>query len=367
MKQTNNYLMGIDLARITAMFMVLVLHTLSFGGILNVVEVGTAKYVVAWIIESMAFCAVNLFGLISGYVGWNKQFKYSNLLNLWFRVVFYLLAISFIIYLLRPDIVSKIDVIRCFFPVFSGSYWYFTAYFFVCLIIPLLNKGICCLSNKQLISVCCFSFAALSLGSIICPCINSEVFGKDVFKMSAGYSGIWLTMLYIWGGCLSKCQVGKNIRNIWFILLYFATSIGSALLKIHFDRNVENNGVIFSDYVMNYVSPLMVCASVGMLLFLRGVNLGEVGTKIIKKISPLTFSVYLIHMHPLVKINYLSGCTVGFVEGSTFDMLLKLFLFLVIVYSMCLVVDFIRDYFFKLIRLNLLCKKITGKVIDNFF
>ncbi|MDY3812081.1 acyltransferase family protein, partial [Eubacterium sp.] len=73
-KQSNrNY--GIDLLRCVAMALVVMLHTLSRSGLLNNTPTHSLKYEVMWAMEIVAYCAVNVFIIISGYVGLKSRFK----------------------------------------------------------------------------------------------------------------------------------------------------------------------------------------------------------------------------------------------------------------------------------------------------
>ena len=91
---------GIDLLRIVSMFLVCLIHVLGHGGVLGATSRLSAEYEIAWFLGICAFCAINCFAMISGYVGFNKKFKFSNLVNLWLQVVFYsvLITCGFFIY-----------------------------------------------------------------------------------------------------------------------------------------------------------------------------------------------------------------------------------------------------------------------------
>ena len=80
--------MGIDLLRIVSMFLVVFLHVLGRGGVLESAPILSVNYEIAWFIEIAAYCAVNCYALISGYVGIRGHYRYSNLLLLWLRVAF---------------------------------------------------------------------------------------------------------------------------------------------------------------------------------------------------------------------------------------------------------------------------------------
>ena len=70
---------GIDLFRIVSMFMVVVLHVLGQGGILDGTIGVAGNYETAWFLETAAYGAVNCYALISGYVGIRSRYRYSTL------------------------------------------------------------------------------------------------------------------------------------------------------------------------------------------------------------------------------------------------------------------------------------------------
>ena len=75
MEQRNR---GIDLLRMTAMWMVVILHILNKGGVLAAAAPLSAGQGTARLLETAAYCAVNCYGLISGYVGVQRRFRYSG-------------------------------------------------------------------------------------------------------------------------------------------------------------------------------------------------------------------------------------------------------------------------------------------------
>ena len=147
-KNGRNY--GIDLMRMLAMLFVTILHVLGQGGILNGAEPRSANYWIAWFMEVGAYCAVNCYALISGYVGVNSKYKYSSVILLWLRVVFYTILITGIFSVILPEAVSLVHWKNAVFPVMTGQYWYFTAYFCLYLLTPFINKMIQEMSGKAL-------------------------------------------------------------------------------------------------------------------------------------------------------------------------------------------------------------------------
>ena len=60
--------LGIDLLRIFAMLMVVCLHVLGLGDVLEGAEGVPVKHELFWLLEVGSYCAVNCYALISGYV-----------------------------------------------------------------------------------------------------------------------------------------------------------------------------------------------------------------------------------------------------------------------------------------------------------
>ena len=83
--QTNRNF-GIDLLIIISMPMVVILHVLGQGGVLESTKLFSPNYMITWFLEIAAYCAVNCYALISGYVGYESKHKFSNLFHLLFHV-----------------------------------------------------------------------------------------------------------------------------------------------------------------------------------------------------------------------------------------------------------------------------------------
>ena len=97
---------GIDVLRMLAMFMVVVLHILNQGGILNASGRFTSQYEVGWLLQTAAFCAVDVYALISGYVWVYAKYRYRNIIELWMQVLFYTILITVLFWVFVPDSVS---------------------------------------------------------------------------------------------------------------------------------------------------------------------------------------------------------------------------------------------------------------------
>ncbi len=83
---SRNY--GIDALRIAAMMMVLILHLVGATHVLPLENYDSALHRVGWLLEIAAYCGVNCYALITGYVCCEGSFKYERVVTLWFQVIF---------------------------------------------------------------------------------------------------------------------------------------------------------------------------------------------------------------------------------------------------------------------------------------
>lgn len=71
---------GIDLLRIFAMLMIIVLHLLGQGGILRE-DLSIYNEVANWL-DICSCCGVNIFAIISGYVGIKSEWKVKRIIKI---------------------------------------------------------------------------------------------------------------------------------------------------------------------------------------------------------------------------------------------------------------------------------------------
>ena len=142
-KANKNY--GIYLLKIYAVFCVLILHCLGHGGILQNAVIDSSQYKFSWLIEIIAYPAVNIFALISGYIYYkNEKVKniLSNVFKLWIVIVFYGMLITVIFHLFTETNITYSDYLMNLFPIANNLYWYFTAYVGLAIIMPIIVKGL---------------------------------------------------------------------------------------------------------------------------------------------------------------------------------------------------------------------------------
>lgn len=360
LKQERNY--GIDLLRMVAMFMVTVLHVLGQGGVLGNTYGFSGQYLVSWFLELAAYGAVNLYALISGYVGINSRFKASNLLVLWLQVALYSLGIAVLTAIIRPELCSASDVIAFAFPVITSKYWYFSAYVCLFLFMPLLNAGINALSKQTLRRVIIAMIVVFSVAASA-----AKETQHDPFSLVSGYSGIWLMILYAVGGYIGKYGMWKRVPQPALLGIYFGCTAVSLALKcaIPFLSGTVFRTTYHLKFIASYISPLVVLGSIALLLFFSRLRCGNIAKKIIALFAPAAFGVYIIHVHPLVWDNLMLNRFVSYASLSPLALAGAVLLTAFGIYLVCSLIDLLRIRIFKLLKIRKRCMALEEKIFKE--
>ena len=346
MEQRNR---GIDLLRMAAMWMVVILHILNKGGVLEAAAPLSTGRETARLLEIAAYCAVNCYGLISGYVGVGHRFRYSGAIALWLRAAFYTLGITAAFALLMPGSVNGDRVLRAFLPVLFRQYWYVTAYFGMCLFIPFFNLLLERLTRHQA--------KVLALSIVVVFSVLPTLRQKDVFLTDNGYSVLWLSCLYLLGGILRL--YGRQERKLLrWAAMYLGGVLVTWLVKLAGDRLwMARTGHLCDKVLLTaYTSPTILLAAAALVLCFTGLRIGPGFGSFIEKASPLAFSVYLIHAHPLIWEHWLAGRFAFLADKPPVLLALGVLGGAFGIYAVCSLADILRAWLFRLLRVKAFSK-----------
>ena len=322
---------GIDFLRMLSMFMVVILHTLGHGGILTRLVPDTTSYQAAWFLEIAAYCAVDCYALISGYVGYRSKFKLSRLAVLWLQIVFYTLGLTLFFALTHPEYITTQTWLNACFPIMNTQYWYLTSYFGMSVLIPVLNLAVQQLERTYLR----FLLITFFLFFITIPTFMQ----RDMFSVNGGFSVIWLCMLYLIGGYLKKYRI-KLSKKIC-LLLYAGTILLTWYYKM---QDIP--------FLIDYASPTIFLAAVSLLLIFANTTIKHTTTKkIISLLAPAALSVYIIHVNPLIWNYYIIDFAAPLVECSTPLLITGVLIASFAIYLACSLFDLLRIFIFT--KLNL--------------
>lgn len=349
------------------MYMVCTLHTLGQGGILEATSKYSSQYYLAWLLEIAAYCAVNCFALISGYVGVTARFRPINLLRLWLQAAFYTISITLIFRFAAPETVSLKTLLKAFIPFCTNTYWYLTAYALLFLTLPLLNSLLLQSHLRDTLRSILLILAIPASLLAILPGRNTIA-----APFCGGYSAIWLAYLYLIGGfihlngidallhlphpgahrinalihALFASRTACALTYVAVILLTYLAWMALPLLE---QRLIGHPSHIIS--FVAYNSPTILIASIALLQLFTQLQLPSSLNAVIRFASPLAFSVYLIQNQPLIWKHLFHQAFSGFAALSPLPFLLVCVATPLAIYLVCSAIDFLRLQLFKFLRL----------------
>lgn len=346
---------GIDLLRIVAMFMVAILHVLGQGGVLKCCEALSINYEIGWLLEIGAYGATNVYALISGYVGIERKFKYTDIIKIYLQVIFYTVLVSVLFYFIVPDSVELLNIWEAFFPFvygnFYGQYWYFTAYFCMFFFIPFMNQLVHSMNREQ--------GKAFVITVFIIFTALPTIFQKELFGTAGGYNVLWIGMLYLLGATLKHFKFGERYgKRIW-LMVYLGCVFITWGVKFVFEyyTGIYQGQLLRGSYLVKYTSPTILMAAIALVLLFSKMELGRGTRKLVKFFSPLAFSVYLIHVEPLIWNYFMKD---RFMEYASYTPV-KFTIFVVgtafLIWFVCSMIDCVRFYLFKLLGISRIGKK----------
>ena len=356
MTEKRNY--GIDLLRIISMVMIACHHILYHGGILENAVPFSGIYKAAWLLDIDVCCAVNIYGMISGYVGYGRKHRISRFLELYLQVLFYTVLTTVFFWFYKPELIDG-DVIRWTFFPFTYRirvYWYYTAYFCLYFVMPFLDKLITILDQKETERL----LAALFLVTSLLP----TVFNRDFAYTDKGYTFLWLAVLYLAGAYIKKYDIGSREKCYRFLLGFLLCILFVWFVKM---RSEQISYMISHEYqkstrLNQYVSPFIILCAMFLVLSFKEFQLSEKAEKIVAFFSAASFDVYLFHDAPLIRTAFIKGAFTSLLSMNPVIMILSVIGLALVIWFAGSMVGWLRILIFRILRVGKLCEWIEVRL-----
>ena len=338
---------NIELLRVIAMFMVVVLHCNAFGENMRNTEPLTLNWLGIWFLEKISIVAVNCYVLISGYFLITSEFKYRKLFSIWFQVLFYSICIYFVMGIIYGW-GSMFTLMHSFLPVSTKSYWFATTYLALYAISPFLNIAIRSMAKIQMQGCILVLVIIFSLWPSLLPFVSS-------LDGSNGYGIIWFVLLYLIAAYIRLHQPQKSINRKYPLLIYFAIVLLSMLCLIVEQKVSFPWTAAFQRY--NGIGVLI--ASLSVFVYFLGIDFKQARVnKIIVGMSGLTFGVYLIHENFLVREHlYTDWLNMPSYVNTQYQVLYIITCTLGI-YIISSLIEYLRQKLFLILRIDILMQKL---------
>lgn len=267
---------GIDIARLTAMFMVVLLHNLGRGGVLDW-TIDSIRDLAFLGIENYAIIAVNVFALISGYLSAGKPLKARSIFSIWATACFWSTATALTGFALKQ--IGLTDLFKSPFPVSTAEYWYLNSFLLLQLMVPFLNCAIASLTSVQL---------GITTSGLL---IASTLFEST--GLNEGYSTMWLAVLWLTGASIkrNKETLDRVISTKRLLFVYLLLPLVVLYHQWNDVHVLQMNPLRWLSYSNPYVATSSICF---FILTTRIKISSERLKQLLRQSSPLAFAVYTI-------------------------------------------------------------------------
>lgn len=326
---------NIELLRILAMLLVLVVHTNFFSiGAPTHAEALTepTKSFARFLIQSISIICVNLFIFISGWYGIRP--KLSRFLEFIFQIVFFYAILFTIFHFKNPEEWTIKASIRGILLVEDAN-WFIKSYIFLYLISPVLNKYVESATKSSfkwlIIAFFCFQF--------FYGWFYSAVKWFDRGYSTISFVGIYLLASYIkrHSSILVNMAFWKDVA-LWLVLTLITT--GLAFLTIQYTKYNDNR-------LYFYNSPFVIAATVFIFLAFNRLHFKSA---IVNWIAISCFAAFLLHCNPAFMEDVFKPYVISAYTEHTYPVFLAIALaFVLIVFFVAILSDKVRIAIWRLL------------------
>lgn len=355
-KQRNS---NIELLRIFSMICVIIHHFSLYGGYNNINNLTITSYA-GKIMFAVGKLGVDIFVLISGYFLINAKFSFKKILKFWLQILFYSVGLMLIMNFNNLNNVTIGNICKCFFPISYSRYWFASTYLYMYILFPFINKLAHSINKNE------YKFLLIIL-TIMFSGIYSILYGSNSYQTGVGiFETIsWFIYLYLLAGYIRmygikffENKIRTNIITIVLIILFIICVILLHTIYVKYNKF----GNLISYYItLNSIFILILAVSI-MYCF---INMKPRYNKIINLLGSVSFAVYLIHEHNMVRMK-LWNFTKEIMINQNINIIIMTPICIVFLYIIATIIEFIRirvfeNNIFKIKKLENICDKINEK------
>lgn len=326
----NQRLSNIELLRILAMLMIMLIHLCCAIGSPNKNDFINHPYfsITRTSIEYISIVGVNVFVLISGWFG--ITFKWKRLFELYFQIFFFGLLMLIWGLIVNKSSFSLGGLIGML-TMGNNDYWFLKVYVMLYIISPVLNAYIENVSQK--------SFKTILIAMGVFLFYYGWITPDSTKWLVKGYCLVWFCFLYLLSRYIrlykTRLSQFSAKTDLIIYLVFTAILIVFGILESYYQIDLKGRW----NY---YLNPFVLCPAIYLLLFFSKIRFSS---KIINTIAISSVAAFLLHANQnFYAGNYLKTIQDWFVSESPVFFLLISIAFIVLLYLIAVIIDKIRLY-----------------------
>lgn len=332
---------NLEFLRIISMILIVMSHCDEIFGLADMYSttIGINKIITDWL-HIGGQIGVGCFVLISGYFMIDQNITVKKILKLAGEVWFYSIGIWILwsiykIYWVNASWISCIKrATTAFFPILTSHYWFVTAYVILMFLAPFFNKLIHLLNKNEYRKF---------LITVIILAVVLEGGIPYVFQGMSDGRLIPVFIMYFIAGYIKRFRKEKkhNARKHLIIaILFYLVLFASFYLITYLGLRLDNSQILaYRYFYRNLNSPLIVVICVELFLCMIETNM--VNNCVINTIASCSFGVYLIHANSIMEDVLMMRFPI-YKERNSLYIFIYSILAVIVIYSFCTVIDYIR-------------------------
>ena len=285
---------NIELLRIIAMFMVLLVHVDFFAlkaPSVYDIQNNAVDSVLRVFFQSLSIACVDIFVFISGWFGIKPKLK--GFLNFIFQCLFFLIGLYVVALFLGTAELSKEGLLGCI--AATPLNWFIKAYLLLYIISPVLNAFVNNASKE--------TFRNVLLGFYAFQFLYGWIFSQATDYINGGYSTISFMGLYLLARYVSIYKPSLfNVKPAFsFLIVSLVVSFVTFCYVVPPYIDFWHTGLGLS--FLDYISPTTLLITVYMV---QGFSKLKIHSSIINWIAASSFAVFLLHTNPNVLWHYVA-------------------------------------------------------------
>ena len=348
---------NIELLRIISMCLIIYHHFSLNLGIIEGYDI--SKTMIFGILGGIGGkIGVVCYVLTTGYFSVEKDFNVKRVFKLWLQIFCYSVGFMLFFSITGIEKLNNVDTIKTFFPFAYNQYWFMTAYLYLMVLTPFINKLLNVLKQQDYKKM----IVVLTIFLVIIPTIfyTSGMIGSTLTPIGV----ILFVYLYIIGGYIKlyglKFFENKKAKNMFLIVLGYV--IITCLVLI--GKKLEQYNVFWNkifEYYRELNSIFILIPSISLFYIFKEIDIGC--NKIINYFASISLGVYLFHesnfmryrlWHEILTIEKIQKLPGGVITGLVIS--------IVSFYAITAFIEFFR---INLIEKNILKSKTINRLFNK--
>ena len=339
---------NLELLRMIAMMMVIIIHISNHGGLVDLVQKGTFSYYVVWTLFGLSFVSINTYILISGYFLSKSSFSSWRLVKMELQIWFYSFGILLLFWLLGNVDKDVKYLAYCVLPILSDFYWFATMYVGMYLLSPIINTFIRTITKRQYQCILLLLFVLLSAWTNI-------IYFTSGMNIVEGVSIAWFVAVYLLGAYIRMYYVPDGKSRKWFligggltVLIPLSRFVIDALISTGWIGTRMLEDLLWGYSISyHYNSMFATLGAAGLFMAFLNVKIKEgIGARLINIAASTSFAVYLIHDHYYMRETMWDKIN-PWAWLDDWYLLPAIIVTVLAIYGVCMVIELIRQWAFR--------------------